>query len=316
MRWIALAPRHARASRAAALAGGRQGDPVQIPATQPTTRAARSRSTAASTSRPSGCPCPGVIINHGFLGNWKDSGSVARELASHGYVVLRYSSRGFGKTPGEVDLMGPKETQDLLDAVHWLNNPRARRRRHGPAQPHRPVRRQLRRRPRVGARALRRPGRADRHPDRDLDRRLRRAASRTTSSCWPTSTASTPPGFEPVAQGTERRAVDDEQLLAEHAPLDRGGERGRRPRRPARGRRRRSVAGQYGEGQDPRLHRPGPERRPVQREPGDRRLQGAARAVPRASTSAASATRRRSRASTRPRPSTSARRRSPGSTAG
>jgi ABC-2 type transport system ATP-binding protein len=70
-----------------------------------------------------GCPCPGVIINHGFTGRWQDSGSVARELASHGYVVLRYSSRGFGNTPGEVDLMGPKETQDLLDAVHWLNNP-------------------------------------------------------------------------------------------------------------------------------------------------------------------------------------------------
>src|SRR3954469_15075289 len=70
-----------------------------------------------------GCPCPGAIINPGFTGKWTDSGSVARELASHGYVVLRYSSRGFGKTPGEVDLMGPKETQDLLDAVHWLNNP-------------------------------------------------------------------------------------------------------------------------------------------------------------------------------------------------
>src|SRR3954451_7689980 len=68
-----------------------------------------------------GCPCPGVIINHGFLGNWKDSGGMARELAAHGYVVLRYSSRGFGNTPGEVDLMGPKERQDLLDAVHWLN---------------------------------------------------------------------------------------------------------------------------------------------------------------------------------------------------
>src|SRR4051794_38231874 len=69
----------------------------------------------------SGCPCPGVIINHGFLGNWKDSGDMARALAAQGYVVLRYSSRGFGKTPGEVDLMGPKEQEDLVDAVHWLN---------------------------------------------------------------------------------------------------------------------------------------------------------------------------------------------------
>src|SRR4051812_19386875 len=69
-----------------------------------------------------GCPCPGVIINHGFTGKWTDSGSVARELATHGYVVLRYSSRGFGNTPGEVDVMGPKETQDLIDAVNWLND--------------------------------------------------------------------------------------------------------------------------------------------------------------------------------------------------
>lgn len=70
-----------------------------------------------------GCPCPGVIINHGFLGSWTDSGDVAHALASQGYVVLRYSSRGFGKSKGEVDLVGPKETQDLLDAVHWLNDP-------------------------------------------------------------------------------------------------------------------------------------------------------------------------------------------------
>ena len=70
-----------------------------------------------------GCPCPGVVVNHGFLGSWHDSDDVAHALAARGYVVLRYSSRGFGATPGEVDLVGPKETQDLLDAVHWLNNP-------------------------------------------------------------------------------------------------------------------------------------------------------------------------------------------------
>ncbi|MEA2496449.1 MAG: type transport system ATP-binding protein [Thermoleophilaceae bacterium] len=97
--------------------------PVSIPATQPTDEGAPVTLDGGVDIPSSGCPCPGVIINHGFLGNWKDSGSVARELASHGYVVLRYSSRGFGNTPGEVDLMGPKETQDLLDAVHWLNNP-------------------------------------------------------------------------------------------------------------------------------------------------------------------------------------------------
>src|SRR4051812_1904522 len=97
--------------------------PVSIRATQPTDSGAPVTLDGGVDIPSEGCPCPGVIINHGFLGNWKDSGSVARELASHGYVVLRYSSRGFGKTPGEVDLMGPKETQDLLDAVHWLNDP-------------------------------------------------------------------------------------------------------------------------------------------------------------------------------------------------
>src|SRR4051812_34023057 len=99
--------------------------PVQIPATQPTDDGRAVLLDGGVDIPSSGCPCPGVIINHGFLGNWKDSGSMARELASHGYVVLRYSSRGFGKTIGEVDLMGPKEQQDLLDAVHWLNNPKS-----------------------------------------------------------------------------------------------------------------------------------------------------------------------------------------------
>lgn len=71
----------------------------------------------------SGCPCPGVIINHGFLGSWGDSANVAHALVGDGYVVLRYSSRGFAASNGEVDLVGPKEVQDLLNAVHWLNDP-------------------------------------------------------------------------------------------------------------------------------------------------------------------------------------------------
>jgi ABC-2 type transport system ATP-binding protein len=97
--------------------------PVAIHATQPDDEGNPVTLDGGVDVPVSGCPCPGVIINHGFLGSWHDSGDVARQLAGHGYVVLRYSSRGFGKTPGEVDLMGPKERQDLLDAVHWLNNP-------------------------------------------------------------------------------------------------------------------------------------------------------------------------------------------------
>ena len=69
-----------------------------------------------------GCPCPVIVINHGFLGNWTNSGDVAKGFAEHGYIVLRYSSRGFGKTAGQVDLIGPKERQDFLDAVHFVND--------------------------------------------------------------------------------------------------------------------------------------------------------------------------------------------------
>lgn len=69
-----------------------------------------------------GCPCPGVIWNHGFGGNKGNDGTRRQQLARAGYVVLSYTSRGFGDTPGQVDLMGPKEQQDLLDAVDWLND--------------------------------------------------------------------------------------------------------------------------------------------------------------------------------------------------
>jgi ABC-2 type transport system ATP-binding protein len=124
--WIAAAIVALLALPATALGAGTVAvneTPVSIPATQPTDEGAPVKLDGGIDVPASGCPCPGVIINHGFLGSWHDSGNVARDLASHGYVVLRYSSRGFGNTPGEVDLMGPKETQDLLDAVHWLNDP-------------------------------------------------------------------------------------------------------------------------------------------------------------------------------------------------
>ena len=97
--------------------------PVSIPATQPDESGGRVVLDGGVTMPVSGCPCPGVILNHGFLGKWTDSRGITERLAREGYVVLRCSSRGFGKTPGKVDLMGPKESQDLLDAVHWLNNP-------------------------------------------------------------------------------------------------------------------------------------------------------------------------------------------------
>lgn len=69
------------------------------------------------------CPCPGIIWNHGYGGSKKGDGSEREMLAKQGYVVLSYTSRGFGDTPGQVDLMGAKERQDLLDAVDWFIDP-------------------------------------------------------------------------------------------------------------------------------------------------------------------------------------------------
>src|SRR5688572_24141389 len=82
--------------------------PVSIPASQPDDAGAPVVLDGGITVPASGCPCPGIIINHGFLGKWQDSQRITNQLAAQGYVVLRYSSRGFGETPGEVDLMGPK----------------------------------------------------------------------------------------------------------------------------------------------------------------------------------------------------------------
>lgn len=70
-----------------------------------------------------GCPCPGVVWNHGFGGSKNGDRDTRELLARHGYVVLSYTSRGFGDTPGQVDLLGAKERQDLLDAVDWLTSP-------------------------------------------------------------------------------------------------------------------------------------------------------------------------------------------------
>jgi ABC-2 type transport system ATP-binding protein len=98
--------------------------PVHIPATYPDDEGNPVTLDGAVDIPTSGCPCAAVLINHGFLGQWQDNGNVADMLARNGYIVLRYSSRGFGNTPGEVDLVGPKETQDLLDAVHFVNDER------------------------------------------------------------------------------------------------------------------------------------------------------------------------------------------------
>src|SRR5258707_8343519 len=67
--------------------------PVTIKATQPDDEGHAVALDGGVTYPLSGCPCPGVIINHGFLGSWHDSTGTTEQLARNGYVVLRYSSR-------------------------------------------------------------------------------------------------------------------------------------------------------------------------------------------------------------------------------
>ncbi|MGI8610365.1 MAG: CocE/NonD family hydrolase [Candidatus Dormibacteria bacterium] len=68
-------------------------------------------------------PFAGLLINHGYLGDKSSDGDTADAAARRGYIVLRYSSRGFGATLGQVDLVGAKETADMITAIKWLNNP-------------------------------------------------------------------------------------------------------------------------------------------------------------------------------------------------
>jgi predicted acyl esterase len=100
-------------------------------------------------------PFAGLLINHGYLGDKGGDSEIAEKAASLGYIVLRYTSRGFGAatppvstdppkslppspptvptiapttgsdqgTKGQVDLVGAKETDDMVQAVGWLNKP-------------------------------------------------------------------------------------------------------------------------------------------------------------------------------------------------
>jgi hypothetical protein len=90
-------------------------------------------------------PFAGLLINHGYLGDKHGDGDTANAAARLGYIVLRYTSRGFGAatppdslpssppplpttgsdegTKGQVDLVGDPETNDMIQAIDWLNGP-------------------------------------------------------------------------------------------------------------------------------------------------------------------------------------------------
>jgi ABC-2 type transport system ATP-binding protein len=68
-----------------------------------------------------GSPVPAVLVAHGFGGSKDDVADQARRLAAHGYVVLAYSARGFGRSGGTISLDSPDyEVTDARTLIDLL----------------------------------------------------------------------------------------------------------------------------------------------------------------------------------------------------
>ncbi|MFO7959959.1 MAG: CocE/NonD family hydrolase [Nitriliruptoraceae bacterium] len=66
-------------------------------------------------------PRPAVLLGHGFLSDRSAVDEPARSLAADGYVVLTWSSRGFGASGGEVAIAAPgREIADVAVLVDLL----------------------------------------------------------------------------------------------------------------------------------------------------------------------------------------------------
>ncbi|WP_375496682.1 alpha/beta fold hydrolase [uncultured Jatrophihabitans sp.] len=71
---------------------------------------------------PSGTPAPAVLLTQGFGGDKTGLAGTAKTLASHGYVVLTYSARGFGRSGGLIHFASPDyEIRDASLLVSYLS---------------------------------------------------------------------------------------------------------------------------------------------------------------------------------------------------
>jgi ABC-2 type transport system ATP-binding protein len=68
---------------------------------------------------PAVTPAPAVLLAHGFGGSKTDLDAEARSLAQHGYVVLAYTARGFGRSGGLIHLDAP--THEVADASRLIS---------------------------------------------------------------------------------------------------------------------------------------------------------------------------------------------------
>jgi ABC-2 type transport system ATP-binding protein len=70
---------------------------------------------------PASTPAPAILLAHGFGGTKSSVDDEAKSLARHGYVVLTYTARGFGKSGGSIHLDAPDyEVADAQKLVSYL----------------------------------------------------------------------------------------------------------------------------------------------------------------------------------------------------
>lgn len=69
---------------------------------------------------------PAILMTHGYGGWHRSGGDIGNAvmLAKAGYAVLAYTSRGFGRSEGQVELESPEgEVRDAQDLITWLATP-------------------------------------------------------------------------------------------------------------------------------------------------------------------------------------------------
>lgn len=74
-----------------------------------------------TTTKP-GQRFPAVIFINSWTLNEQEYGPIARELADRGYVVLRYTTRGFWSSPEFIDTAGNKDVADARNAISFIIN--------------------------------------------------------------------------------------------------------------------------------------------------------------------------------------------------
>jgi ABC-2 type transport system ATP-binding protein len=72
---------------------------------------------------PAHLPAPSILLAHGFTGDKNSVGVQAKSLAQHGYVVMTWTARGFGKSSGEISMNSPSgEVADVSKLIDYLGS--------------------------------------------------------------------------------------------------------------------------------------------------------------------------------------------------